>query len=341
MDEREYVRTAPHAPLADKVRVVAASLMFMLLAGGRRLLGWRRRKAWSFGLEVTIAAYRGSWSVMPKLGIVRWRNVGEALSSLRTDGLTPRFVRLESGPAQLVGMWFEPPDAAGPVVLYFHGGGFAFASLRTHGNLIGALARASRARTLAFDYRLSPEHPAPAAIEDALAAYRHLLAQQVPATRIVFAGDSAGGTLVFNTLLALRDAGEPLPAAGVALSPWVDLGCSGDSFHSNAVFDFVGEAHCRLAAASYLAGGDPRRPDRSPLFANLSGLPPLLVHVGGAEVLYDQVCRFVERAEAAGVDVRLAIYPDMVHVWHMMRGMTGNAQRAIDEVGAFVQQHAR
>lgn len=341
MDQRQYARTTPHAAFADKLRVVSASLLFMLRAVVSRLLGSRRRKAWGFRLEALIAAYRGSWSVMPELGIVRWRNVGEALSPLQTDGLTPQFVRLDTGSGPIVGVWLEPPDANGPVLLYFHGGGFSFASLRTHGNLIGALARAARARTLAFDYRLSPENPAPAAIEDALAAYRHLLAQGIPAKRIVLAGDSAGGTLVLNTLLALRDAGEPLPAAGVALSPWVDLGCSGASFQTNAAFDFVGEQHCRLAAAAYLAGDDPRRPDRSPLFADLSGLPPLLVHVGEAEVLHDQVCLFVQRAEQAGADARLAVYPDMVHVWHMMRSATPEAQRAIDEAGAFVQQHAR
>jgi acetyl esterase/lipase len=206
--------------------------------------------------------------------------------------------------------------------------------------LIGALARAARARTLAFDYRLAPEHPAPAAIEDALAAYRHLLAQQVPPERIVLCGDSAGGTLVLNTLLALRDAGQPLPAAGVTLSPWVDLSCSGDSFRTNAAFDFVGEVHCRMAAASYLAGADARSPQRSPLFADLRGLPPLLIHLGEAEVLRDQVLAFDARLEQAAVQRELAVYPDMVHVWHMMTSATPDAQRAIDEVGAFVRKHA-
>lgn len=341
MDERTSSKATPRAPIGDCLRVVAASLSFLLLAILRRLMGQRRRPGWSLRLEALISAYRGSWSVMPELGLVRWRNVGDALSPLQTDGLAPRFVRLGAGPNELEGVWLEPPGADGPVLLYFHGGGFAFASLRTHGTLIGALARAARARTLAFDYRLAPEHPAPAAIEDALAAYRYLLAQQVPAQRIVLAGDSAGGTLVLNTLLALRDAGEPLPAAGVALSPWVDLSCSGASFQSNAAFDFVGEEHCRLAAAAYLAGADPRRPDRSPLFAELRGLPPLLVQVGEAEVLRDQILSFVERAKSAGADVELSLYPDMVHVWHMMRSGTADAQRAIDEVGGFVRKHAR
>jgi epsilon-lactone hydrolase len=334
------VRVQPQAPLGDSVRVVGASLLALASAASRRLVGVRRRPGWSFGLEVLIAAYRGSWSQLPKLGIVRWRNVGDALSPLRTDGLVPAFVRIESESSAIDAAWLEPPAANGAVMLYFHGGGFAFGSLRTHGELIGALARAAGARTLAPEYRLAPEHPAPAALEDALAAYRHLLAQGIPAQRIVLAGDSAGGTLVLCALLALRDAGEPLPAAGVALSPWVDLECSGASFQTNAAFDFVAEEHCRLAAASYLAGGDPRRPELSPLFAELAGLPPLLVHAGEAEVLVDQVRAFAARAEAAGVGVRLDVYRDMVHVWHMMRSATPEAQRAIEEIGAFVREHA-
>jgi monoterpene epsilon-lactone hydrolase len=341
MTERAPVRPRPLARIDDIVRVVSASLFFVLLASVRRLLGYRRRPAWSFGLEVTIAAYRGSWSLMPKLGMVRWRNVGEAMSPLRTDGLDPQWVRVGQGSSVIEGVWLEPPGADGTVLLYFHGGGFVFGSLRTHGNLIGALARATRARTLAFDYRLAPEHPAPAALEDALAAYRYLLAQHVPAERIVLAGDSAGGTLVLNTLLALRDAGEPLPAAGVAISPWVDLACSGASFQTNSSFDFVGEAHCRLAAASYLAGIDPQRPDVSPCFAEFEGLPPVLVQAGEAEVLIDQVQAFAQRAKAAGADVRLAVYPDMVHVWHMLRSVTADAQRALDEIGAFVNEQTR
>ena len=138
--------------------------------------------------------------------------------------------------------------------------------------LVGALARAARARTFAAEYRLGPEHTAPAAHEDALAAYRHLLGEGIAPQDIVLAGDSAGGTLVLGTLIALRDAGEPMPAAGIAISPWVDLSCSGASFQTNARYDFVGERHCRLAAASYLGAVDPRSPTVSPLFADLRGL---------------------------------------------------------------------
>jgi acetyl esterase/lipase len=225
------------------------------------------------------------------------------------------------------------------VLLYFHGGGFCFGSFRTHGVLAGALARAAGARTFAAEYRLAPEHTAPAAHEDALAAYRHLLAQGIAPQQIVLAGDSAGGTLVLGTLLALRDAGGPLPAAGIAISPWVDLSCSGASFQGNARCDFVGERHCRLAAVSYLGGVDPRRPDVSPLFADLHGLPPLLVQAGGAEVLVDQIRAFAGRAREAGVACTLSVYDDMVHVWHLLRSATPHAQRAIDEAGAFVRTH--
>lgn len=321
------------------MRVVGAALLFALAATFRRMLGRRRRPAWSPGLEISVAAYRGSWSVMPRIGLVRWRNVGEALSPLELDGLEPQFIEYASGLSRMGAAWLDPPDAAGAVMLYFHGGGFVFGSLRTHGNHIGALARASRARTLAIEYRLAPEHPAPAALHDAVAAYHYLLAQGVASDRIVLAGDSAGGTLVLEVLIALRDSGAPLPAAGVAISPWADLECSGESFRANAAFDFVGEAHCRLAAASYLAGEDPRRPDLSPLFADLSGLPPLLVQAGDAEVLIDQVRELVRRAEASGADVRASFYPDMVHVWHMLRRVAPEAQRAIDEAGSFVREH--
>jgi acetyl esterase/lipase len=130
-----------------------------------------------------------------------------------------------------------------------------------------------------------------------------------------------------------------MPAAGIAISPWVDLSCSGASFTANARFDFVGEAHCRLAAVSYLGAVAARRSDVSPLYADLHGLPPLLIQAGGAEVLVDQIRAFADRARAAGVDLTLSVYDDMVHVWHLMQKATPEAQRAIDEAGAFARAH--
>ena len=204
--------------MLDVVRVPAASTTSALAAITRRAIGRRRRASWSARLEATIAAYRGSWSTMPAMGIVRWRNVGEALSPVRTDGLTPRCVRYDTGGHAIDAMWLDPPDAGDRVLLYFHGGGFCFGSFRTHGVLVGALARAMRARAFAPEYRLAPEHAAPAAHDDALAAYDHVLSQGIEPSRIVLAGDSAGGTLALSTLIAVRDRGRPLPAAGTAIS---------------------------------------------------------------------------------------------------------------------------
>lgn len=232
----------PTARRWDSVRVLGAAVGSLLRALARRVIGRRMHPRWPLKLELLVAATRGSWSVMPVIGMVRWRNVGEAMSPMFTDGLTPRFVKIASSDDRpLYAAWLEPPDAVDSVVLYFHGGGFVFGSLRTHGELIGALARSARARTLSLEYRLAPEHPLPAAVTDAVKAYRYLLGQGIDPKTIALAGDSAGGTLVLSTLLALRESGVPLPGAAVAISPWVDLGCSGESFEENARYDFVGK----------------------------------------------------------------------------------------------------
>jgi acetyl esterase/lipase len=336
------MRREPQAPVGDKLRLMGAALGGVAGALARRLLGRRTRPSWPLAFELAVAGTRATWSIMPTLGMVRWRDASDAVSPLQMDGLTPRFVDLEGdGGPPLHAAWVDPPDAGESVLLYFHGGGFVFGSLRTHGALIGALARAARARTLALEYRLAPEHPSPAALEDALAAYRHLLREGVEPCAIALAGDSAGGTLVLNTLLALRDAGLPLPGAAVAISPWVDLGCSGESFRANAVYDYVHEEHCRLAAEHYLAGKEATSADVSPLFADLAGLPPLLVQAGALETLIDQIRAFAVRAAEAEVPLTFSEYPDMVHVWHLMRAMTPEGGRAIEEAGRFVREHTR
>lgn len=330
----------PSARWQDSVRVVGAAVGAMCRAFVRRLLGRGEHPRWPLRLELLVAATRGAWSTMPTIGMVRWRDVGESMGPLRTDGLTPRFVNLrpdEESP--LYAAWLEPPDAGDSVLLYFHGGGFVFGSLRTHGEMIGALARSARARTLSVEYGLAPEHPAPAAVTDAVKAYRHLLGRGIAPQNIALAGDSAGGNLVLSTLLALRDAGLPLPSAAVAISPWVDLGCSGESFEENARHDFVGKEHCRLAADHYLAGKDAASPEVSPLFASLSGLPPLLVQAGSLETLVDQIRAFTTRARDAGVTLTFSEYPDMVHVWHLLRHATPEGTKAIDEAGAFIREH--
>src|SRR5579885_2123644 len=201
--------------------------------------------------------------------------------------------------------WITAPGAdAGRNLLYLHGGGYTIGSIKTHRCLAGWISRAARARVLIIDYRLAPEHPFPAAVDDSLAAYRCMLDSGLTAARITIAGDSAGGGLAVATLLAIRDARLPLPAAGVCLSPWVDLEGTGESMKTKAEVDpMVASGNLGDMAAAYLGGKDPKTPLASPLYADLRGLPPLLIQVGTAEVLLDDSRRLAERARAAGVEI--------------------------------------
>jgi len=224
-------------------------------------------------------------------------------------------------------------------LLYLHGGGYCIGSLKTHRGLATDLSRAGAVRVLLLDYRLGPEHPFPAAVDDAVAAYRTLLDSGLAARQIAVGGDSAGGGLTAATLLAGRDAGLPPPAAGVLLSPWLDLTLSGESMDGKASLDpLVQRAPLQRMADAYLAGADPRTPLASPLFADLAGLPPLLVHVGSAETLLDDATRFTTRARAADVDVTLDVWDDMIHVWHAFGFILPEARAANQAIGAFLQQ---
>ena len=217
---------------------------------------------------------------------------------------------------------FEPVDAAGVpaewaiapeagsegVIVYFHGGGYVSGSVSTHRLLVADLSRACGAPVLSVDYRLGPEHPFPAAVEDAVRAYGFVRQRGTPPARIAFGGDSAGGGLTVAALVALRERGEPLPAGGFCISPWLDLSLSGPSMDTKEPVDpMLDRKRLGIMARGYLAGQDPRTPLASPLFADLAGLPPLLVHVGSAEVLLDDSTRFAERARQAGIDVELEV----------------------------------
>lgn len=247
-------------------------------------------------------------------------------------------VNVPAAPAE----WLRPPSAVpGRVVLYLHGGGYVIGSPRSHRHLAAAIAGAAGASALLLDYRLAPEHPFPAAVEDATAAYRWLLDQAIAPEHIVIAGDSAGGGLTVATLLALREARVPLPAGGVCISPWVDLTCSGASYATKAAADpIVRRAGVEEMARAYLGATPPRTPLASPLFADLRGLPPLLIHVGSDEVLLDDAVQLAERAKAAGVDATLEIYDRMIHVWHWFLPMLDEAQTAVEAIGRFVRSRA-
>ncbi len=239
------------------------------------------------------------------------------------------------------GEWISAPGADPERVIYYlHGGGYAMGSVKTHREMVSRIARASGARALAIDYRLAPEHPFPAAVEDATRAYRWLLSNGADPARTVIAGDSAGGGLTVATLVALRDASDPLPTAAVCLSPWVDMEGLGESMTTKAEADpMVQRADLLEGAEAYLAGADPRNPLAAPIYADLTGLPPLLIHVGTAETLLDDSTRLAERAKAAGVDVTIEVWDGMVHVWHFMAAILPEGQQAIDRIGGFIKDH--
>ncbi len=222
-------------------------------------------------------------------------------------------------------------------MLYLHGGGYRLGSPATYRHFTWRIATAARARLLVLDYRLAPEHPFPAALDDALAAYRWLAANA--AGRHVVMGDSAGGGLALALLLRLRDAGLAPPDAAVVLSPWTDLALTGASLQTNAEADPMLNADDLPAfAADYLAGADPRNPYASPLYGDPTGLPPTLIHVGGDEILYDDAVRMAEKMRTAGCAVELRIWPRMPHVWHLLAPMLPEAKFAIADIGAFVER---
>jgi epsilon-lactone hydrolase len=234
---------------------------------------------------------------------------------------------------------FMPGASSERAIMYLHGGGYAIGSLQTHRGLMARVAHASGARTLGVDYRLAPEHPFPAAVDDSVLAYRWLLDQGIQPSRIVVAGDSAGGGLTIATLVALRAANVPLPAAGVCFSPWVDLEGSGQTYESRASMDpVVSRDVIQQMAAMYLGDRDRRTPLAAPLYADLAGLPPILIQVGNAEVLLDDSNRLAAKAQAAGVKVTLDVWPDMVHVWQMFAPLLPEAQKAIDKAGKFIAE---
>ncbi len=235
--------------------------------------------------------------------------------------------------------WVCAPEARDDTVLvHYHGGAYAMGGLDTHRGLARNLSRACRARVLLVDYRLAPEHPHPAAVEDAVAAYEYVLESGVSPARVALSGDSAGGGLTAATLVTLRDKGAPLPAAGVLISPWLDMTCAGASYAERAHEDvMVTRDLLEMAAAAYCKGSGPRHPTASPLFADLEGLPPLLVQVGTAEVLLDDARSFADRAKSAGVEVALEVAPDMCHVWHTFADIVPEGREAIEQVAAFVE----
>src|SRR5713226_8453908 len=226
--------------------------------------------------------------------------------------------------------WIVAPGAADDrFLLYLHGGGYV---------MVSSLSRAAGVRALVLEYRLAPEHPFPAPVEDATAAYRWLLSQGAKPAHTVVAGDSAGGGLALATLVALRDAKLPLPAAGVCLSPWADMEGTGASMTTKAKEDPIVQKEMLLGMAKlYLGGANPKTPLAAPLHADFRGLPPLLIQVGSAETLLDDATRVAERAKSAGVKVDLEVWSEMIHVWQLFAPILPEGQQAIEKIGKFIR----
>jgi acetyl esterase/lipase len=231
-----------------------------------------------------------------------------------------------------------PGDDAAGAILYVHGGGYVFGSLDSHRHVVTEIGRAAGVPSYALHYRLAPEHPFPAPVEDTVAAYRALLAQGIAPGRIAVVGDSAGGGLVVAALVAFREAGLPQPACGWSISPWIDLEALGPSMTGNAASDPSVQRDPILELARlYLAGADPRSPLAAPLYADLKGIAPLLIQAGAIETLLDDAVRLAGRAAAAGVPTRLDVWPEMPHVWHLFHPVLTAGRKAIEQGGAFVK----
>ena len=280
-----------------------------LLTSKPRPMGWAERRA---RLDEVGAAW-------PVAGDVR-------LETVDAGGL----------PAELS---LSPGGDPTKILLFFHGGGYCSGSIASHRRMVSEAGRACGVRTLAVGYRLAPEHPFPAALDDAAAAWRYLRGSGIDAGRIVVGGDSAGAGLTLALLQQLRDAGEAQPACAWLVSPWTDLTMSGDTLASRDADDpLIHEGYLEELATAYAPPGTDRRDPRlSPLFADLSGLPPLLVQVGSEETLLSDATRFAEAAGLARVAVTLEIWPHMIHAWPVWNARLEPGRRALVHLGAFVR----
>ena len=240
--------------------------------------------------------------------------------------------------------WITTPNVnRDHVMLYLHGGGFIAGSVDTHVDLIHRISRAANIRMLAINYRLAPEHPFPAGLNDSVAAYQWLITNdKIDPKNLIIGGDSAGGCFTLSTLVSLKEKGLPLPAAAVCLSPATDLTGSGESMTTKVDVDpFLSPGFSKVMTESYLVGTEPTNYLASPLYADLKGLPPLFIQVGTSEMLLDDSIRFAERAKQAGVDVTLDIWEDMIHVFAGVGASTPEGREATKRIGNFIQKHLK
>ncbi len=265
-----------------------------------------------------------------RAGIDAFAKAFQPAADVKIEKLTLGGVRAERS--------VTPGADSNAALLYVHGGGYVIGSLDSHRHLVTEAGRACNVAAYALDYRLAPEVPFPAPVEDTVAAYRQLLGQGIAPGKIAIGGDSAGGGLVVAALVAIRDAGLPQPACGWCISPWIDMEALGDSMTFNAPSDPTVQKDTILEMARlYLGGANPRSPLAAPLYADLKGIAPLLIQVGGIETLLDDSIRLAGRAAAAGVPTRLDVWPGMPHIWHIFHPILTAGRQATLQAGAFVK----
>jgi acetyl esterase/lipase len=300
------------------------------------VLSGPRRPGWTLRLELAQSVMRAVLMRSKRRGVAWLRAAQQALPAN-----VPLASEVTFEPVTLGGVPCEwrTPRGRRPArtIVHLHGGGYVIGSVAGYRDLLSRLALGAEARVLGVDYRLAPEHPFPAQQQDCLAATRALLAAGVDPAQLAIAGDSAGGALAVATLCALRDAGEPLPAAAALICPWTEPFAEGGSMQAHAAFDFGDRELLAGWARATIAGGDPGDPRFTVANAKLAGLPPMLVQVGSVELLHDQVLRFVERARAAGVETRLELLPEMFHDVHLQAALLPEGAAAVEAVARFLR----
>ncbi len=325
--------------LLTGLRLTLGYAAALLVTAARRTVRPPRRPRWSIGDEARAMFLRGFWRRLHALPPEARRREIDSVPVLLPAALL-RTTRKRERMAGVPVTWVAPRSGPEPrLLLYVHGGAFTLGSSRMLRDLLARLALASRARILSVDYRLAPEHPWPAGLEDVRAVWRAALVEYAP-KQVVVAGDSAGGNLVLELLLALRDAGEPPPAGAVLFSPWVDLRCTARSFAENADVDFLDRAALLRDAAGYAPGRNLGDAALSPLHAELGGLPPIYLQAGGAELLRDDAEAFAARARAAGVQATLDVWEDQVHDFQTFGALSRKSLEAIARAGEAVQVFA-
>jgi acetyl esterase/lipase len=326
-----------HGRFSYRIHNVLQSLWVSVLVMISRLRHGPRLSEWPWIMEIATSVLkrqeRKAFSI-PKIS--EQREYMDAIVVRSTELLHMHIEPIEIDTVR--GRWFVPQTASGEyVILYLHGGGYAF-SILAHDNLIAFVALAAQAKTFALDYRLSPEHPFPAQLEDAQAAYQWILSSGISSNRIVIAGDSAGGNLALVLLLALRDAQQPLPALAVCLSPWTDMDSSYTSMKENERYDWIEQRMADRWAEWYCHGKDQKNPMVSPVHADLRGLPPIYIQAGDAEILIDMIRIFVRKAQEQGTLITLEEWKQMNHVFQAYGMFTSQSKEALQRIGEVIQQ---